>query len=127
MDSRDSEHLRTLSICHYVLSAMKAGLGLILFLPLLGGILLLANPGGRGTPPPGAAVLFIVGASVGILLHAAAAVFLFLSGRNLASRKRHALCMIVSIGICVFAPLGTILGVFTLLVLTRPSVKAQFA
>jgi len=35
-------------------------------------------------------------------------------------------CLIVAGIICIFMPLGTILGVFTIIVLVRPSVKAMF-
>jgi hypothetical protein len=48
------------------------------------------------------------------------------AGRSLAARKRYTFCIIVAAISCTFFPLGTALGVFTILVLSRPSVKALF-
>ena len=42
-------------------------------------------------------------------------------------QRRYLLCMIVAGLACLFTPIGTILGVFTLVVLLRPQVKAAFA
>lgn len=55
------------------------------------------------------------------------AALVVLAGKSLKQRKRHTFCMIVAGIECLFMPLGTVLGVFSLVVLTRPSVKALFA
>ena len=39
---------------------------------------------------------------------------------------RQTFCVVVAAISCCFTPLGTVLGVFTLIVLFRPSVKALF-
>ena len=54
------------------------------------------------------------------------ALALFLAARFLAERRRHTFCVVVAAISCTFTPLGTVLGVFTLIVLFRPSVKVQF-
>jgi hypothetical protein len=48
------------------------------------------------------------------------------AGRNLASQQRWTACLVVAALLCMFAPVGTVLGVFTILVLVRPSVKVRF-
>ena len=48
------------------------------------------------------------------------------AGRSIKKRRRHTFCQAVSVISCLWMPLGTILGVFSLMVLNRPSVKAQF-
>jgi hypothetical protein len=49
------------------------------------------------------------------------------AGRSLARRKRYLFCLIVAGTMCVMCnPLGTVLGVFTIVVLLRPSVKELF-
>jgi disulfide bond formation protein DsbB len=48
------------------------------------------------------------------------------AGRCLAQRRRYLLCMVVAGIACIFMPFGTALGVFTLVVLSRPAVKAAF-
>jgi hypothetical protein len=55
------------------------------------------------------------------------AVSLFLVGRWLSARKRLTFCFVVACIQCVNMPLGTLLGVFTIIVLNRPSVRALFA
>ena len=49
------------------------------------------------------------------------------AGRSIKRRKRHAFCLVVAGLSCFFMPFGTILGVFSLIVLNRPSIKLLFA
>ena len=51
---------------------------------------------------------------------------MFLVGRGLAQRKRYMFCLVVACVECLFMPFGTVLGVFTIIVLSRDSVKALF-
>jgi len=55
------------------------------------------------------------------------AICLFLTGRWIAARKRPTFCFVVACIECINMPLGTLLGVFTIMVLNRPSVRALFA
>ena len=52
---------------------------------------------------------------------------IFLAGRFLAQRRHHTFCVTMAAVQCLFMPFGTILGVFTIVVLNRPSVKQLFA
>jgi hypothetical protein len=54
------------------------------------------------------------------------AVALFLAAKYLTERRRHTFCVVVAALSCAFQPVGTVLGVFTLVVLYRPAVKAMF-
>ena len=54
------------------------------------------------------------------------AVLLFLTGRNIDRRRHHTFCLVVACVECLFLPLGTVLGIFTIAVLLRPSVKGLF-
>ncbi|HUO85419.1 MAG TPA: hypothetical protein VM534_09930, partial [Thermoanaerobaculia bacterium] len=47
-------------------------------------------------------------------------------GRFLEQRKHHTFCLVMAGVECLFMPFGTVLGVFTIIVLSRPSVKAMF-
>ena len=49
-----------------------------------------------------------------------------LAGRNLARRRRYLFCQVVAGVGCMFMPFGTVLGVFTLVVLSRPAVRNLF-
>ena len=48
------------------------------------------------------------------------------AGRFLAQRAYYTFCFVVAALECVFVPFGTVLGVFTIVVLQRPAVKEMF-
>lgn len=54
------------------------------------------------------------------------AVGLFVAGYLLARRRGYFFCLVMAGIACTFSPFGTVLGVFTLLVLLRSSVKQLF-
>ena len=132
---RDIEHLRLLSIFHYVVSGMVGLFSCFPIIHLVIGIAILV--GGNGifpvkSPAGGPAeaklvgLLFTVFAAVIILFGWTIAVLVALAGRNLARRTRYTYCMVVAGLVCLFVPLGTVLGVFTIFVLGRSSVKELF-
>jgi hypothetical protein len=49
-----------------------------------------------------------------------------LAGRSLAARTRYTFCLVIGAVECLFMPVGTVLGVFTIIVLVRESVKGMF-
>jgi hypothetical protein len=51
---------------------------------------------------------------------------LIYAGRCLARRTRRLFCLVAAGLGCLFFPLGTVLGVFTFIVLSRPTVRAVF-
>ena len=64
--------------------------------------------------------------AVVFLLASTFAILMIVAGRSLQKRKRYRLCMIVAGLSCLMIPVGTILGVFTLIVLQRPAIAAAF-
>ena len=55
------------------------------------------------------------------------AVCLVVAARSLNQRKRYLFCLVIAgITAAVCMPFGTVLGVFTIIVLLRPSVKEAF-
>lgn len=63
-------------------------------------------------------VLFLVG--VGILF------CIILAGQSLAQHEQYEFCMLVAIFECLLIPIGTFVGLWTIMVLRRPSVRALF-
>lgn len=128
--SPDAEHLRLLSVFHYVLAGLCALLALfplayvIFGLAMMGGGLFPEKP---GELPAAFAGCFVAGFG-GLFLAALTgyALALFLAGRYLQERRRHTFCVVVAALSCAFQPIGTVLGVFTLVVLFRPAVQAMF-
>jgi hypothetical protein len=126
----DSEHLKLLSIFHYVVAGLAALFACIPIFHLVLGLVMLLAPDklGPGTPPPAfIGMLFVVFATVFILAGWAFAILVLISGRFLAARKHYLFCLVMACVECIFMPFGTVLGVFTILTLVRPSVKELFA
>src|SRR6185369_18092886 len=120
----DEQHLRWLSIGNYVASGMVALFACIPIIHVTIGIALILNPP-KGDPDawiPGL-VLALVGGAFMLAGWSLAAAILT-AGRSIAARKRYTFCIVVAAIACAFAPFGTALGVLSLIVLLRPSVKA---
>jgi len=130
--NHDSEHLRLLAIFHYVVSGLAV---LFSFFPLLysamGGFMLYAahHPGPHNQEPPPAIVgwIFIVFGALFFLAGLAMAICILIAGRSLARQRRYWFAFVMACIECLFMPFGTILGVFTIIVLSRESVKALFS
>ncbi len=128
--STDEDHLQLLSIFHYVLAGLAALFSLFPIVHLLLGIGIVS-----GTFPPKAGAdampaflgwFFIALASLFILCGLALALCLVVAGRYLVQRRGYVFCLIVAAFSCFAPPFGTVLGVFTIVVLMRPSVKELF-
>ncbi len=129
----DLQHLQILSIFHFVVGGIT---GLCACFPLVHfviGVLMVTGAfnagaqGGAGAPPEAFGWFFIVFAALMISCGWTMAVMILIAGRCLIRRTHHMYCLVVAGIECCFMPLGTILGVFTLIVLLRPSVKTLFA
>jgi len=131
--NQDREHLRLLAIFHYVVAGLA---GLFSLFPLLyttiGTIFIFAAR--HGTAKPGEELppeflgwIFAVIGSVLFLIGLAMAICILIAGRSLALRKGYSFAMVMACIECLFIPFGTILGVFTIVVLSRESVKGLFS
>ncbi|MFW5858040.1 MAG: hypothetical protein ACOCX4_09190 [Planctomycetota bacterium] len=128
--SQDEEHLRLLEIFHYVMGGLA---GLFALFPIIHlvvgfGIIVSANASEDGSGPPAFFGWFFVGiALLFICIGLAMAGAIVTTGRYLAQRRRHLFCLVVAGLECAAFPFGTVLGVFTIIVLSRDSVKQLFA
>ena len=128
--NQDEEHLKLLTIFHYVVAGMVALLACFPIIHLIAGIVMLTaseKMGGTNAPPTWFGLFFVVVASVMILCGWAMAATILYAGRCLARRKKYTFCLVIAGVSCLFMPFGTVLGVFTILVLLRPSVKLLFS
>lgn len=129
---QDEEHLRLLSIFHYVVAGLAFLFACFPIIHLIIGLVFLLAPealgeGARGGPPPLVfGLIFTIIPSVIILVGWSVALCIFLAGRYLGRREHYTFCLVVAGVSCLFMPFGTVLGVFTIIVLVRPSVKALF-
>jgi len=125
----DVQYLRLLSIFHYVVGGILGFFGCIPFIHLSLGIAMVSgafDEAGKEPPPGFVGWIFIVAATFIIALFWLFALTLLLAGRWLATRKHYWFCFVVACVACTFSPFGTVLGVFTIIVLLRPSVKRLF-
>ena len=131
--NRDTEHLRLLAIFHYVAAGLAAFFS---FFPLLyatiGGIFIFVSR--HGTPKPGEELppefvgwIFVGLGLVLFLLGIAMSICILIAGRCLSARKAYSFALVVACIECLFIPFGTILGVFTIVALSRESARALFS
>lgn len=134
---QDAEHLKLLVIFHYIMAGLAVLGGCFASIYVLVGAVFVAAPsssaaGGSGMSPADAEVLRMMGWIWGIIggvavgIAVALAVCLFLCGRYLSERSHPTFVFVMACIQCAFMPFGTALGVFTIIVLQRPSVKALF-
>jgi hypothetical protein len=128
--NRDEEHLRLLAIGHYVFGGFVAcvsclGLLYVFFGLVMTGVGIASHKPG-GDPPVVVGLIMVtigglitvIGLTIGLLM--------ILVGQSLTHRKRYFFCIVMSALACLSIPFGTVLGVFTIIVLARPSVVALF-
>jgi len=128
----DQEHLKLLSIAYLVSSGMSAFFSLFGLLYAFMGVFITAAMArapaapGQGPPPEFMGWFFgLFGFSMFLVMVTFAALK-FLAYRRLKQRRSRILCMVVAGLSCVGVPYGTLLGVFTFIVLARPSVAKLF-
>jgi hypothetical protein len=127
----DADHLRLLAIFHFVLAGFAiVGLG-FLFLHYFMMHTLMANPeiwkNQKGTPPPQQffAIFKWFYLFFGVVL-VVAMIANLLSGLFIQRKKCRVFSLIVAGIDCLQIPFGTVLGVFTLIVLLRDSVRETY-
>jgi len=124
------DHLRLLSIFHYVVGGMAALFSLFPIFHIVMGLFLILAPekfGAKGDPPPAfIGWFFVVFAACFILAGWIFATLVILTGRFLARRKFYTFCFVMAAVESLFMPFGTVLAVFTLVVLLREPVKRMF-
>lgn len=116
LSSREQRQLEALVTYHYVVALVQAMGALILTVSLLY----------RTTRNPVSLVLqldgyWIVAGTIGILSGLTAS-----AGRRIAERRGYSFCQTVAALNCFSLPFGTMLGVWTLTLLKRPSVRETF-
>jgi hypothetical protein len=128
--NRDDEHLQILSVFHYVVGGLAALASAIPGFYMLFGLLFLLAPGSVEVEEARVAEIvgwaFILVPGVLVLAAWVFAGCVIAAGRCLARRTRYMFCLVMAGIECLFMPMGTILGIFSIIVLVREPVKAQF-
>lgn len=122
-------HLKLLSIFHYVVAALAFLFGLIPTIHLTIGTLMVSGKLGKGgdqVPLEVVGTIMIVIALAWMLSAFVFGILMIVSGRALAAQRRYTLSLVMGAIACAFVPFGTVLGVFTLLVLMKPEVRRLY-
>ena len=131
-ESQDAEHLRLLSIFHYVVGGFIGMFSLVPVIHLAVGVLMLSGAIPAESASDTTALqlvggLFVAIGGVFVVLGLTTAICVILAGRYLARHIHHTFCLVVAGVECLFMPFGTILGIFTIVVLSKESVRLIFA
>jgi hypothetical protein len=125
---KDIEHIKLLSIFHYVYAGISAIFGSFPLIHVAIGISVVLGgfAGGKDPMPMFVGWFFIAVGSILVLIGWGVAIANFLAARRLREHRNRLFCLIVAGIDCAFLPAGTVLGVFTFIVLLREPVKQLF-
>jgi hypothetical protein len=128
--NEDLQYLKLLSIFHYVFGAMVALFAFIPIIYVVMGMLAFYIPGPlhfeSESMPAFIGLLFIIFGAGLIILGWAFSACSIIAGRYLARQRYYLFCVVMAAIECICIPFGTVLGVFTIIVLSRPSVRELF-
>ncbi len=126
--TEDERYLNLLHIFHYVVAALAGVFACFPLIHVAFGVMMLAGvlADGGNAPPRILAWFFVIFPALFILVGLTFAVLVAVAGRFLGRRTHYTYCLVMGGVVCIFVPFGTVLGVFTILVLTRPAVKEMF-
>ena len=145
--AEDREHLSALSIGHYILAGVSLFSGIPALVWGVAGARLLDELGGEiavamgdisaqaGADPFGGGAdamledfgtLLTTAIVAGLAVALIATIHLVLVAVKIRQRRWWTFCYLTGWGECLMFPFGTILGIFTIIVLGRPSVKKLF-
>ena len=124
---QQKKYLDLLAVFHYVIAGLAAFISLFALIYVCLGGVILVNPqafADGGDAPPAFLGCFILGlGALFLLLGWGYAALTAYAGRCLARRRRFALCLVSAAISCLFSPLGTVLGIFTIILLMRDGVR----
>jgi hypothetical protein len=126
----EEQYLNLLSIFHYIVGGIAGLFACFPIIHLVVGLGILISSLTQPSPdaPPALIGLFFTLFAGGFILFGwAFAVCIMLAGRFISQRKNHTFCLVMAGIECMFTPFGTVLGVFTIIMLIRPTVKESFA
>ena len=123
----DREHLKLLAIFHRIVGVITCLIGSIPVIHLFVGVGLMAG-GGLNAGFPGFLIGLVFVVFALLLLGGAwtLGICLITAGGYLQRMVKHRFCFVTAACACAFMPLGTALGVFSIIVLSRPAVKEAF-
>ncbi|MDW7738945.1 MAG: hypothetical protein SCJ97_02655 [Bacillota bacterium] len=128
MNEQEMRNLDLLGTLHFVLGALTAAFSFFPLIHFFIGIAILAGGFNGGDQAPRVVgLIFVLLSLFIIILGLAMAVLIIISGVRLRQRRAYNFCLIISFIQCLIVPLGTVLGIFTIITLSKDSVKELFS
>ena len=130
-EAQDIGHLNMLAVFHFVYAGLLGLLGLFFVIYIVIGVAMVTSAGSgggaSGGPPPEAigGIFALVGV-LAMFFTWGKAVLVIGSGVSLRAHRRLTLSYVVACLTCLNVPIGTALGIATIMALNRPSVKALY-
>ncbi|MBI1177162.1 hypothetical protein GC207_06945 [bacterium] len=128
--NQDVANLNLLAVFHFVVGGLGFVCACIPLIHLAIGIAIIVAPDRvfKNSEPAPVLVgyLFVIVATLFILVGWTAAIFTAVSGWMIKKRRRRMFSFVMGAVLCIFFPFGTVLGVFTLILLNKESVKALY-
>jgi len=124
----DIKNLDLLAIFHYVLGGLTILVGFFPIIHVSLGIAMLCGvfEGDNDAPPAFVGLIFVMIGGMIMLLNWAQGVLIIIAGRKLKAKRSRTFCFVIACLECLMMPLGTILGVFTIILLSKDDVKELF-
>lgn len=123
----DEEQLNLLALLHFILAGLTALMACIPIIHVVLGIMMVTGQfHGADAPPEVLGWIFIGFGGLFMVMGWTLAALTAVAGFRLKQRRWRVFCMVIAALQCLNMPLGTALGVFSLIVLSRPSVTALF-
>lgn len=130
MENEDKKNLDLLAMFHFILAGVTAFFSCFPFIHVFVGLAIvmgkLSSESEHQGPPLFFGLIFAIMGAIFIVLGWSLAVVLVIAGKKLKQRRSRMFCMVVAGIECAFMPLGTVLGVFTIITLNKDSVKQLF-
>lgn len=126
------EHIRLLSIGHYIVAGLTGLFSLFplihvgLGLSFLFGDFPQASPKDEFPSELFGGIFVIVGA-MAILMGLSCAILIGIAGKKMKEFRSRTYCLVIAGVLCAIFPLGTVLGVLSLITLLKPEAKTLFS
>ena len=125
-------YLKLLSILHYFYGGLIGFFSLLFLFHFFVGLDIINSPEFFSTETSGEVIskewgyLFAIFGAIFVIISQITAITTICSGNFLRRHKNYSYSFIVAFLMCPFVPFGTALGVFTIIVLSRESVKKLY-
>lgn len=127
---KDLEHLKLLSIFHYIVGGLSCLFSSFFIIHVIIGFVMFVGggfPGQTPQPPPAIfGLLFMFMGAMAVLIGWGIGLTIIYSGLKLKRLENRTFSLVVACISCCFFPFGTVLGVFTLIVICRESVIQRY-